>query len=275
MRAVVLPDRRRVLTNVTNGTSGRAVAQSVLDGRLDDAQAMLIRDPRLLTTVVAHDARMDRAPGGQYGDLLTLAVATCSSDAVAMLIARGMPPDGVQPGQALTLALLADTPVLAERLLRGGASPDPQTLPGGRDAMAEAIAFGHAGAVMMLLRHGADPRWHDAFGSDRLRQAVDAEQLAIAELLAEVGASLWSVTDDGSMAAHVITRPAVVFSSPVVAAARARLVERAKASGLPWPPPPRTTVRAMFASGQWPTPAMTSAGMLATPAVLARLRPTQ
>lgn len=271
---VVLPDRTRVLAHMSNGGSGRALAEAVLDGRVEDARAMLARDPRLIGTMVVQDARTTSPPDGQYGDLLALAVSRCDRDAIAMLIEAGMPANGVKPGNALTLALLADTPDMAEMLLRAGASPDPQRLPGGEDAMRSAIAFSHIGGVMTLLRHGADPRWHDDFGIDRVRMALDAEQADIAELLVEKGGTLWSVAGDGSMAAHELLAAPIAFTGPEIQAARARLVERAKASGLAWPPPDRAVVRDMVASGQWPTQAMAKAGMTVAPEVLARLRKT-
>ncbi len=270
--AVMLPDRTKVLANLSNGGSGRAVAEAVLDGRLDAARAMLARDPRLLTTIVTHDPRMDAAPTGQAGDLLTLAVSTCDGKTVAMVLDAGMPPDGAKVGNALSLALLADTPDLAEQLLEAGASPDPQKLPGGEDAMATAIAFAHPGAVMTLLRHGADPRWADGFGIDRVRLAVDAEQMDIAELLVAKGASLWTVAEDGSMAAHVLMDQPIAFDSSEMKAARERLVTTAKNSGLAWPPPDRATVKRMVLSAQWPTAAMARAGMSVTPQALVRMR---
>ncbi len=270
--SAVLPDPTKVLANVSNGGSGRAIAEALFADRIDVAAAMLARDPRLLTTIVTHDPRMDAPPPGQAGDLLTIAVSRCDGDAIAMLLKAGMPPNGVKVGDALSLALLADTPAMAEQLLTAGASPDPQALPGGQDAMATAIAFSQIGAVMTLLRHGADPRWTDAFGVDRLRLAVDAEQMEIAELLVDKGASPWTVAEDGSMAVHELTAKPIVFDDAAMNAARARLVERARSGGLPWPPPDPATVTKMARSGQWPTAAMTRAGMTVSPQALARIQ---
>ena len=271
-RAVVLPDRTRVLANVSNGASGRALADALLDGKLDQVRTILARDPRLIGTVVTHDPRMDAPPPGQSGDLLTLAVSRCDTDGIALLLKAGMPADGIARGNALTLALLADAPEMAELLLQAGASPDPQKVAGGEDAMRQAIAFSHIGAVMTLLRHGADPRWHDAFGIDRVRMAMDAEQADIAELLIDKGGTLFSVGGDGSMAAHELLAEPIAFKSPELKAARARLVERAKASPIGWPPPDRATIKRMIASGTWPTEKMARAGMTVAPEVLAKLR---
>ncbi|PVX28378.1 ankyrin repeat domain-containing protein [Sphingomonas pokkalii] len=269
--AVVLPDRTRVLTHLSNGTAGRALAEAIFDGRVEEAQAMLARDPRLIGTAVVDDPKIPQPPAGRYGDLLTFAVARCDADAVTMLFAAGMPKDGVKPGAALSLAILADSPAIAEQLLSAGAAPDPQAK-GSQSPMRSAITFGHLGGVMTLLRHGADPRRADAFGIDPVRIAMDAEQAEIAELLIEKGGTLWSVADDGSMAAHALLETPVIFTSPEMLAARTRLVERARKAGLGWPPPDRATVKQQVASGAWPTPAMTRAGMTIAPPVLERLR---
>lgn len=269
--SVVLPDRTRVLAHLSNGAAGRALAEAVFDGRVDEARAMLAHDPRLITTAVVDDPGAPQPPAGHYGDLLTFAVARCDADAATMLFAAGMPKDGVKRGNALALAILADSPAMAEQLLAAGASADPQAR-GGEDPMRNAITFGHLGGAMTLLRHGADPRWTDGFGIDHVRMAMDAEQAEIAELLVEKGGTLWSVAGDGSMAAHALLEAPLLFTNPGMLAARARLLERARNAGFGWPPPDRATVKQQVASGAWPTPAMTRAGMRVVPSVLARLR---
>lgn len=269
--SVVLPDRTRVLAHLNNGAAGRSLAEAIFDGRVEDAHAMLVRDPRLIGTMVVDDPKVPQPPAGQYGDLLTLAVARCDADAVTMLFAAGMPKDGAKPGAALSLAILADSPAMAEQLLTAGASPDPQAR-GGESPMRSAIAFGHVGGVMTLLRHGADPRHADRFGIDPVRLAMDAEQAAIAELLVEKGGTLWSIADDGSMAVHALLEQPVIFTSPEMLAARARLVERARNAGFGWPPPDRAMVKQQVASGVWPTPAMAKAGMIVAPSVLEEMR---
>lgn len=270
--SVVLPDRNRVLANLTHGAAGQALAEAILDGRLDDARAMLRHDPRLIDTAVRPDPRMPQQPAGQYGDLLTFAVARCDGDAIAMLLGAGMSANGVRPGGALSLAVLADTPALAEQLLSAGASPDPQALPGGEDPMRSAIAFSNLGAVMTLLRHGADPRWTDRFGVDRVRLALDAEQAVIAELLVEHGGTLFGVAEDGSTAAHLLAEPALIFNDAEQRAARDRLRARAERGPLGWPLPDRATIRARIAAGEWPTPAQAQAGLHIAPALRDRLR---
>jgi hypothetical protein len=263
-RPVVTPDRLLSLSNVTNGQSGRELAEAVLDGRKDDALAMLARDPRLATTQVAWDkARSTERPKGQYGDLLTFAVARCDTGLIDALLAAGLPVDGAQIGEALTLALLADQPDMAELLLTRGASPDPQKR-GGTNAMQEVAAFGQIGAAMMLLRHGLDLNWQDEFGNGHLENAVDMEQYRIAALFIDQGGNPWRVGGAGNMAVQNIARPLVVADASDEAARTAletKLKSHAVGHGLPWPPPDFNAVRQMMLNGQWPGDKLRTAGV--------------
>jgi hypothetical protein len=274
-RSVIIPDRTLSLANVTNGQSGRELAEAVLDGRHDDALTMLARDPRLATTQVTWDkGRSTERPKGQYGDLLTFAVARCDVTLIDALLAAGLPVDGAQVGEALTLALLADKPDMAQLLLTRGASPDPQKR-GGTNAMQEVAAFGQTGAAMMLLRHGLDLNWQDEFGNGHLENAVDMEQYRIATLLIDKGANAWRVGGAGNMAVQNIARPLVVADASDEAARVAletRLKSHAAAHGLPWPPPDFKAVRHMMLNGQWPSDALRAAGVpTASPIAMADL----
>jgi ankyrin repeat protein len=188
-RNVLLPNRELVLANATNGQSGKEIAEAVLDGRTEDVTAMLKRDARLLQTKIVYDkAKASEAPDGQYGDLLTLAVSRCDLAMEKHLLDLGMPVNCVEIGAALTLALLADTPEMAELLLQRGASPDPQKL-GGQNAMREITSFSQIGGAVMLIRHGPDLNWQNQFGNGHLQTAVDMEQYQIAEVLIAKGAN--------------------------------------------------------------------------------------
>lgn len=262
---VVLPDPVAVFPTLSHGAAGRDLAAAILAGDLDRAAEMVRRDRRLIATATPPGVT---APGA-VADLLTLAVCRGDGDAIRLLLDAGMPPDGVHRGAALVLALLADTPELATILLDAGASPDPQRVPGGVDVIAAMIAFSHVGGVMALLRHGADPHWTDGFGIDRVRAAVDAEQLEIAELFGERGASFWTIARDGSTAAHLVSAAPAVFATVRDLAIRRRLQAALRAqahrAGLPWPPPSPNDIRARLLAGAWPTPAMVAIGFVAPP----------
>ncbi len=258
--SVVLPDASKAAIHATNGTTGRNLVDAIFARNRDAVVAAITSDPRLADTHIGYDTEtLSRRPDGQYGDLLTLAVAQCDAQMVQALLQAGLPADGVQRGEALTLALLADTPDMAEMLLQAGASPDPQKT-GGRDVLREMIMFGHEPAVELLLRKGLDVQWADKFGVSRLQIAVDTEQFRVAEILFNAGASLWAISGTGHMPVHIVSQP-MIQNNPQQDAARQRLLAKAMGAGLPWPPPPAKEIRALVLGGNWPTPALQKAGI--------------
>jgi hypothetical protein len=265
--AVVRPDPQKVYPNLSTGAAGVALVEAIFAGKIDAARAQLAQDRRLIETEVRFDPKMQSAPTGQYGDLLTFAVAACNSEMLQMLLESGAAPDGVQRGQALTLSLLADSPAMAEILMNAGASPDPQKL-GGAQAMREQFAFGNVGGVMTLLRHGADVHAVDQFGDDLLNTALTMEQFVSAELLVEKEANLWLVTGAGVLNVWLLNKATVLELTREERAARDRLLARAKRANLPWPPPDPQVVREKILGKQWPTPQMTLAGLQISSAAL-------
>jgi hypothetical protein len=276
LRDVVVPRSELVLPNVSNGQAGRDIAAAVFDGKIDDVTAMIKRDNRLLTTTTGYDkTKNSERPTGQYGDLLTFAVSRCDLAMEKQLLDLGMPVNGIDIGGALTLALLADTPEMAELLLQRGASPDPQKL-GGQNAMNDITAFQQVGGVMMLLRHGLDLNWQDEFGDDHLQGALGMQQYRIAELLIEKGANPWRIGGGGALPAQYFVRPMIIENS-ADNEARLRLLAKveaeAKAKGFSWPPPDFKTVRKMVLLGKWPTKEMLAAGVPpVSPIVMADMR---
>lgn len=269
-RRIILPDPAKAQAHATQGQAGRDIVAAILDGRTDDAVAMLRVDPKLAQTEIGYDPnRATERPQGQYGDLLTLAVSRCDLAQITRLLDAGLSPDGVQVGQPLTTALLADSPEMAELLLARGASPDPQKH-GGAALFGEIASFGHVGAVMTLLRHGLDLGWQDQFGNGHLETAMDMEQFRIAALLIDKGANAWRVGGAGNMAVQALSKPLTIENADEDAT-RKRLAERlgrdALAKGLPWPPPDFATVRQKILAGAWPTPEMMKAGMPAPSAI--------
>lgn len=276
LRDVSVPKRELVVPNVSNGQAGRDIAAAVFDGRVDDVTAMIKRDSRLLTTTTGYDKNKNsERPIGQYGDLLSFAVGRCDLVMVKQLLDLGMPANGADVGGPLTLALLADTPEMAELLLQRGASPDPQKL-GGQNAMKDITAFQQVGGVMMLLRHGLDLNWEDEFGYTHLHSAIIMQQYRIAELLIEKGANPWRIGTAGSLPAQYFVQP-LILDNKLENEARLRLMAKAKAEaemkGFSWPPPDVKTVRKMVLLGKWPTREMLAAGVPpVSPVVMAHMR---
>ncbi|MFC4293073.1 ankyrin repeat domain-containing protein [Sphingorhabdus arenilitoris] len=262
--AVIRPSMQSVSAHLSSGQSGKILAEAIFAGDLEKAAGLIDDDPKLLGTQVLYDPDMDAPPTGQYGDLLTFAVASCNADMLGLLLSKGAEPNGVQKGEALTLALLADSPVMAEILLQAGASSDAAKLDG-KNIMKELFAFDAKGGVMTLLRHGADVNASDAFGFTPIHDALSMENYEIALLLHEHGAALWQIGGAGALPAWQLTKPSVLDAGKAQREAKAKLLEKAKASGLPWPPPPPPEVRKLILSGKWPTPELEKSGLTIHP----------
>ncbi|MGK6325151.1 hypothetical protein ACMGDM_18960 [Sphingomonas sp. DT-51] len=256
------PISQKVRPHLTHGETGRRLYDRLIDGDREGTVAMLRADPSLMGLQVDYDQRGDR-PDGQHGDLLTFAVTSCDTAMLSALLDAGLRPDGAERGRALEWALAADTPVMAEMLLSAGASPDPQKA-GGRDVFAAVAADRNLGGAMMLIRHGLDQRWVDPMGRGHLETALAMEAFDIAAALVDAGAPLWRVSLGGHMGVHSLMEPRLVVD-PSQDASHRRLVERARASGLSWPPPPAAEVMRHVLDRSWPSPALTQAGVVVTP----------
>lgn len=235
-RHVVLPDPLRVSARLSGGQAGRDLVAAIWSGDEEEVARRLRQDPRLATVRVEPDPALTSQPDGQYGDLLTFAVAGCDAGMVRALLDAGVPPDGGAPGSALALALLSDDPRLPELLLGRGASPDPQKI-GGENLLSAVAAANHPGGAMMLIRHGLDVQWADRFGRTHLANALDLQSYAIGELLVKAGADLRRADRDGFTPAHALAREPLVGLSDGDRDARARLMAMAQADGKGWPPP--------------------------------------
>ncbi len=244
------PDEALVLKAVNHGQSGRDLAAAVFSGDRNTAARLLADDPALRTTHVPSVTYPNFAPDGQYGDLLTFAVARCDSAMLGTLLDSGVPADGAIPRSALDLAIRSGALDLAERLLTAGAKPDAR--PG--EAIVPMLSAGRTAnveAARLLLRHHADPNWRDATHTTILQSVVDMDAMQVAEALIEGGADPWAVSAGGALPARGIYEPLRLTSAPEEAAQK-RLIARLGKSGAPWPPPDARTVRAAIAAGQWP-----------------------
>lgn len=234
----VLPTQAAVLAKVDNGAAGRDLVAAVFAGNVDAAVRILAADPRLRTT-----------HGGPLGDLLSIAIATCNKPMVERLLAAGVPANGPAGAERpLTLALRATEPWFAEALLKAGASPNRS---GGRRPLDDAIMLGSAGAVRLLLDHGAQVEDSDSLGARPLQTALDAHRFAIAELLIARGADPWATDKSGGTLGWAVSRPSLSLSKDD-AAAHARLAAKLKSLSWPNPAPSPAEVRALRDRGAWP-----------------------
>ncbi len=264
------PIKASVIPRLTNGESGRQAYEAVMAGDRDRVAQLVTTDPRILTTHVEPRKLGEGPNDGEYGDLLAFAIANCDLDLAQTLIDKGMPVDGASPGAALLIALHADNPEMAQYLLQNGASANPEKK-GGLEVAKLSLLHGNLGAFMMLLRHGLDVHHADQLGQTILHEAVNTDRFEIAEELIKAGANPWVVNASGFMPARQIYEGMAVEREPDLSAQR-RLVTGLRKAGLPWPPPSPQEVRVKVMSGEWPTPALTKAGMVFSPEVHARIR---
>jgi len=253
-----LPSRRDTLTDQRLGAAARNFAEALFDGDIDRAAQLLRGDPGL--------AR--RRVGAHY-EMLSVALATCRSDAVDLLIRSGALLDGVEErGLPLRLALRAKDPDLAHRLLTAGANPNPAGNPSG--PLRTAIALNSLGAVRMLLDFRADPNVMEATGNRPLHTALDMEHFRIAELLLDRGADPWAIDSGGANLGSAATMP-MLTESPEEAEAQRRLAARLKKLGWPDPVPAVREVRAAAARGNWPPAVARAAGAAPVPPAVVTL----
>lgn len=234
----VLPSRDALARDPALGQSARDLATALVDGDLTAARRLLDADPALARTRI----------GDQY-DMLVVALSSCRHEAVDLLLEKGAPADGARPGAPLIVALRANEPWYAERLLKAGASPNPTGDPLG--PMSTAIALGSVGGVRLLLDGGADVNAHERTGNTALLTALDMDQFATAELLLARGADAWAIDTGGGNLGSSVTRP-MVSTDKAQAAARDRLAARLPSIGWPSPVPTTAQVKALALEGAWP-----------------------
>lgn len=234
-----LPERSKVLGRI-QGESGRQIVEAAFAGEADQVAAMLRTDPAL-----------GKVRGGDFGDLLSIAIARCDPGLLDRMLSLGVDPNGPEGSRApLLLALRSKTPVMAERLLKAGASPNPRAAEDPRP-LDEAILIGSAGAVRLLLDRGADPNLRGKLGETPLHVAVDSHRFRLAELLVERGADPWATDDSGGTLGASIAKSSL-SRDPEDEAARRRLEQHVRKLGWPWPPPNWRQVKALRAEGKWP-----------------------
>lgn len=235
----VLPKRDAVVARAKGG-SERQVLEAAFDG-----------DASRIATLVRADPALGQVQGGDFGDLLSIAIGRCDEALLDRLLALKLDPNGPQASRApLMLALRAKTPAMAERLLAAGASANPRKA-GDPRPLDEAILIGSLGGVRLLLDRGADPNRRGELGETPLHIAIDSHRFRIAELLIERGADPWAADDSGGTLGAAVAKESL-SADPADDAARRRLVSHVRKLGWPWPPPDWRQVKALRSAGRWP-----------------------
>jgi hypothetical protein len=222
---VMLPDPVEVRRAVNHGGSGQALTDAVFEGNVAAVAAMLAADPALRDTHVPPVAYPDFAPDGEFGDLLTFAVARGDAAMLEALLDAGVAPDGAIAGRALDLAIEIDNLGLAERLLQAGARPNPVRPDATHVPLLTAARRGNVEGARLLMRAGADPEWRDSTGTSLLQTAVDMDSMLVAEAMIEAGADPLAVDRHGTAPVQGIYQD-LRLTSPVEEQARRRLMAR-------------------------------------------------
>ena len=267
---VSLPTADKVRARLSNGEAGRRAYDAVASGDLAALESLVHNDPRLLSTHAVL-AEGERPSNGNVGDLLAFAVASCRPETVAALLELGADPDGNPAGLPLTLAALADDPLMATMLLQAGASADAhdENL---SSPLREALYFERSDSVALLLRGGADPNRVDAVGGTPLAAAMLFADYRSAEELLRAGANPWQVANKGVLPARLLVEPVKDGGDEAL---RQRLVSRVRENAPIWPPPPASEVRDKVLGKDWPTAAMAESGFAVTPQAMSSMQLAQ
>ena len=120
-----LPDRAKIMANLTGGQPGREAMTAVFSGDIDALRRLVAADKRVLDTRVTVPADFDSRPDGQWGDLMTIAVARCDGEMVHALLDLGASPNGADYGWPLSIAVQQRKPDMAGLAAGRGCRPRP------------------------------------------------------------------------------------------------------------------------------------------------------
>ena len=119
----------------------------------------------------------------------------------------------------------------------------------------EAVMHGDREAVARMIAEGFDVEVRNYRGTTPFLTAAETDQHIIAEMLLDAGADPFTMDSLYISAARGIE---LSNMSPDTqkGQARLRIIEKMKAAGVPWPPPPSKEFPQAFEDGRWPKHAM-------------------
>ena len=119
----------------------------------------------------------------------------------------------------------------------------------------EAVMHGDREAVARMIAEGYPVDERNWDGTTPFGLAASTDQHIIAEMLLDAGADPFAMDSLHITAAGSIYRSRMSPDTQK-GQARLRIIEKMKAAGVPWPPPPRKEVPQAFEDGRWPKHAM-------------------
>lgn len=260
----VLPNEAVVLGN-TLDPKGRAVMAAVFHDDEGTVRRMLQGDPRLAET--ADGTANSEVRNG----LLEIAIARENKRMVDLLLSEHVSPNFPPQYVPLGLALAANDPWYATRLLRAGANPNPLSA-SAPFPLSDAAGVGDIRSMSILEQNGADLTWTKTFGRSALLTAVNQEEFRAAEHLIDRGANIWTIdpmagrslsivcSDESDL--YTFTRDRNIFSAAFnmltksnireELAARSRVRAKLEARGYACPAPSKGDLAKVVLAGQWP-----------------------
>lgn len=261
---VVLPNEAAVLGDIQE-PRGRALMAAVFHDDENIVRKILEDDPRLAETadgVASSEIR--------HG-LLHIAIARENKRMVDLLLSEHVSPNFPPQTGPLRLALAANDPWYATRLLHAGANPNPLSVTA-PFPLSYSAELGDIRSMALLVQNGADLTWTKTFGRSALVDAVNAEEFRAAEYLIDHGADIWTIDPrpgrslsfacSNETNIFVFTRERSIFGAIFdemtngnlreELAARSRVRAKLMARGYPCPAPRRGDLAKVVLAGQWP-----------------------
>ncbi|WP_049973839.1 ankyrin repeat domain-containing protein [Azospirillum sp. B4] len=219
--------------------AARRFAEAVAAGKVDVALAAAREAPGGVNTV---------GRNGATG--LIMAVERHDHAMVDALLKAHADPNGA-PGLApLNKASAIHDLPMVKALLAAGA--DPNGTADGQTSLHVAGLMGDVPVAQALLDAGGDINSADEVGTTPLLTAAGTDHWQMAAFLLDHGASPWAEAG-GATVAGLAADSRILPNNPD-GKALPQVIERIKAAGYSWPPPPASQIRALKAEGKWPPP---------------------
>ncbi|MDZ5645700.1 ankyrin repeat domain-containing protein [Nitrospirillum sp. BR 11828] len=219
--------------------AARRFAEAVAAGKVDAALAAAADAPGGVNTV-----GRDGATG------LIMAVERHDQAMVNALLKAHANPNGAQGLAPLNkAAAIFDLPMV-KLLLAAGA--DPNATADGQTPLHVAGLMGDIPVAQSLLNAGGDVNAADEVGDTPLLTAAATDHWQMVAFLLDHGASPWAEAG-GATVAGLAADSRILPNNPD-GKALPEVIEKIKAAGLAWPPPPASQVRKLKEEGKWPPP---------------------
>ncbi|MDD2860828.1 MAG: ankyrin repeat domain-containing protein [Acidiphilium sp.] len=182
---------------------------------------------------------------------LLIAVERANRAMISALLMAGANPDGGPDRAPINMALDDANIDILDTLLAAGANPDGVL---NQPALMQAAMHNQVAATKKLLDYGANVDATDSIGITAISEAAAAESWDAVNILLDRGASIWIAAPASGFVFPQFVLNERLDPNSTQGQARGRAIEKIKAAGFPWPPPPPKEVKRLLAEGKWPPP---------------------